>query len=55
MVRPLIACGPADLTPLCRVDDGQASLVKAFESGTGLDKGRSLVAKDLCLKSVATL
>ncbi|PCH42402.1 ribonuclease H2 subunit A [Wolfiporia cocos MD-104 SS10] len=37
------------------IDDGQASLVKAFESGVGLDKGRSAVAKDLCLKSVSTL
>ncbi|KAI0734131.1 ribonuclease H2 subunit A [Fomitopsis betulina] len=41
--------------PVQWVDEGQASLVKAFESGTGLDKGRCLVAKDLCLKSVASL
>lgn len=37
------------------IDDGQASLVKAFESGTGLDKGRCAVTKDLCIKSIAML
>ncbi|KZT00799.1 ribonuclease H2 subunit A [Laetiporus sulphureus 93-53] len=36
-------------------DDGQASLVEAFESGTGLDHGRCAVTKDLAIKSVATL
>ncbi|KAH9960851.1 ribonuclease H2 subunit A [Russula dissimulans] len=37
------------------IDDGQASLVKAFENGTGHDKGRCAVSKDLCLSSVGTL
>jgi len=33
-------------------DDGQASLIKAFESGKGLDKDRCAVTKDLHLRSV---
>ncbi|KAH9917844.1 ribonuclease H-like domain-containing protein [Fomitopsis serialis] len=37
------------------IDDGQASLTKAFESGTGLDKNRCAVAKDLCIRSVSSL
>ncbi|KAI9455999.1 ribonuclease H2 subunit A [Russula earlei] len=37
------------------IDEGQASLVKAFENGTGYDRDRSLVSKDLCLSSVGTL
>ncbi|CCM01387.1 uncharacterized protein FIBRA_03438 [Fibroporia radiculosa] len=36
-------------------DDGQASLIQAFESATGLDKGRCKITKDLCISSVATL
>ncbi|TFK40353.1 ribonuclease H-like domain-containing protein [Crucibulum laeve] len=36
-------------------DEGQASLVKAFESAQGLDKDRSVVTKDLQMISVATL
>ncbi|KAI0342862.1 ribonuclease H2 subunit A [Trametopsis cervina] len=36
-------------------DDGQASLIKAFESATGRDKDRSAFARDLCIKSVGTL
>ncbi|KAI0264412.1 ribonuclease H2 subunit A [Gloeopeniophorella convolvens] len=37
------------------IDDGQASLVKAFEEGTGRDKDRCAVAKDISLSSVGTL
>ncbi|KAI0367755.1 ribonuclease H2 subunit A [Pilatotrama ljubarskyi] len=37
------------------IDDGQASLMKAFESATGRDKDRCAVAKDLGLRSVGTL
>ncbi|KAI0001416.1 ribonuclease H2 subunit A [Russula compacta] len=37
------------------IDDGQASLMKAFENGTGHDKDRCAVTKDLCLSSVGTL
>ncbi|KAJ3562308.1 hypothetical protein NP233_g9658 [Leucocoprinus birnbaumii] len=36
-------------------DEGQASLVKAFETGKGLDKDRCFVTKDLQLSSVSTL
>ncbi|TFK28119.1 ribonuclease H-like protein [Coprinopsis marcescibilis] len=36
------------------IDEGQASLVKAFESGSGLDKDRSAVAKDLSLSSISS-
>jgi len=38
-----------------RTDEGQASLIKAFESGTGLDKGRCAVTRDLQIHSVDTL
>ncbi|KAI9060644.1 hypothetical protein FKP32DRAFT_1632731 [Trametes sanguinea] len=44
-----------DAHPVEWIDDGQASLIKAFESGTGRDKDRCAVAKDLSLKSVGTL
>ncbi|KAH8994956.1 ribonuclease H2 subunit A [Lactarius akahatsu] len=37
------------------IDDGDATLVKAFESGVGHDKGRCTVTKDLCLSSIGTL
>jgi len=37
------------------IDDGQASLIKAFESGSGGDKDRSAVTKDLSLSSVSSL
>jgi len=37
------------------IDDGDASLVKAFESATGLDKDRCVISKDLGLSSVGTL
>jgi len=40
---------------LHRTDDGQASLIKAFESGKGLDKDRCAVTKDLHLRSVDKL
>ncbi|KDR76195.1 hypothetical protein GALMADRAFT_121076 [Galerina marginata CBS 339.88] len=36
-------------------DEGQASLIKAFEGGQGLDKGRCAVARDLHIKSIDTL
>ncbi|KAG5644390.1 hypothetical protein DXG03_008618 [Asterophora parasitica] len=36
-------------------DEGQASLIKAFESGKGREKDRCAVARDLKLVSVATL
>ena len=39
----------------CRIDEGQASLVKAFETGKGLDKDRSAITKELHIKSVNTL
>ncbi|KAI0331912.1 ribonuclease H2 subunit A [Cubamyces sp. BRFM 1775] len=44
-----------DAHPVEWTDDGQASLVKAFESATGRDKDRCIVAKDLNLKSVGML
>ncbi|EAU85381.1 ribonuclease H2 subunit A [Coprinopsis cinerea okayama7 len=37
------------------IDEGQASLIKAFESGSGLDKDRSMVAKDLHLSTLSAL
>jgi len=37
------------------IDDGNASLVKAFENAAGHDKDRCVVSKDLCLSSVGTL
>ncbi|KAF8554404.1 ribonuclease HII [Imleria badia] len=36
-------------------NEGQDSLVMAFSSGQGRDKDRSLVTRDLCLRSVGTL
>ncbi|TDL16573.1 ribonuclease HII [Rickenella mellea] len=36
-------------------DEGQATLVKAFESAKGRDKGRCILAKELSLKSVGFL
>jgi hypothetical protein len=35
-----------------RIDEGQESLIKAFESATGRDKNRCIVAKDLSIRSV---
>ena len=40
---------------IVRTDEGQASLIKAFETSKGPDKDRCLVAKDLQLSSVNTL
>lgn len=40
---------------LHRIDDGQESLVKAFESAKGRDKDRCTVTKDLSIKSVGFL
>ncbi|PFH52972.1 hypothetical protein AMATHDRAFT_138731 [Amanita thiersii Skay4041] len=37
------------------IDDGQASLVKSFETGQGRDKDRCIVTKELKLTSVGTL
>ncbi|KAJ7494740.1 ribonuclease H2 subunit A [Mycena galericulata] len=37
------------------IDDGQASLIQAFESAKGREKDRSVVTKDLGLKSVGML
>ncbi|KAF8656204.1 hypothetical protein AX16_002640 [Volvariella volvacea WC 439] len=37
------------------IDEGQASLIKAFETGKGADKDRSTIAKDLKLFSVVDL
>ncbi|KAH9935251.1 ribonuclease H2 subunit A [Amylocystis lapponica] len=36
-------------------DEGQTSLIKAFETATGRDKARCAVTKDLHIKSVGTL
>ncbi|CDO73713.1 hypothetical protein BN946_scf185015.g41 [Trametes cinnabarina] len=44
-----------DAYPVKWIDDGQASLIKAFESGIGRDKDRCAVAKDLGLESVGML
>jgi len=40
---------------LRRTDEGQASLIKAFETGKGLDKDRCTVTKDLHIRSLDTL
>ncbi|KAF5377359.1 hypothetical protein D9757_007988 [Collybiopsis confluens] len=37
------------------IDDGQASLIKAFESAQGLDKGRCGLARELGIRSIAAL
>jgi len=44
-----------DAHPVQWIDEGQASLVKAFETSTGREKDRCSVARDLGLKSVGTL
>ena len=38
-----------------RIDEGQESLIKAFEGATGRDKDRCVVAKDLSIRSVGAL
>jgi hypothetical protein len=43
------------LIAYCRTDEGQTSLIKAFETGKGLDKDRDAVTKDLHIKSVNIL
>ena len=43
------------LITYCRTDEGQTSLIKAFETGKGLDKDRNAVTKDLHIKSVNIL
>jgi len=45
----------ASASQIVRTDEGQTSLIKAFETSKGLDKDRCLVAKDLQLSSVNTL
>jgi len=44
-----------NVNQIVRTDEGQTSLIKAFETSKGLDKDRCLVAKDLQLSSVNTL
>jgi hypothetical protein len=43
------------LVCLCRNDENQKGLVKSFETVAPIDKGRCMVAKDLCVHSVADL
>ena len=43
------------LDKLDRVDEGQAHLIQAFESGAGRDKNRCNMARDLGIKSVGSL
>ncbi|EPQ54108.1 ribonuclease HII [Gloeophyllum trabeum ATCC 11539] len=37
------------------IDEGEDSLIKAFESGTPRDQGRCTAAKDLCIRSIGML
>ena len=56
MVRSLISCiVMLNLILVCRIDEGQASLVQAFTSATGRDKDRCAVTKDLSLTSISML
>ena len=43
------------LTDNSRIDDGEASLIDAFQSSSGRDKDRCAVTKDLCIRSVGML
>ena len=43
------------LTKSFRIDEGQESLVKAFESASGREKDRCAVTRDLSIKSVGAL
>ena len=52
---PSVILFPDSLIVYCRTDEGQTSLIKAFETGKGLDKDRSAVNKDLHIKSVDIL
>jgi ribonuclease H2 subunit A len=55
-VKWSVACHCAGLCSRAhRTDDDQKALAKAFEGATGRDKDRSTVARDLALKTVATL
>lgn len=45
----------SQLTCRHRIDEGQKTLIKSFESVSGIDKGRSMVTKELGLSSVSTL
>lgn len=38
-----------------RIDEGQESLIKAFESAQGLDKDRCGLTRELGIRSIATL
>ena len=38
-----------------RIDEGQARLIQAFETGTGRDKNRCTIARDLGIKNVGSL
>lgn len=51
----LVVLFPDNLNAYCRTDEGQTSLIKAFETGRGLDKDRNAVTKDLHIKSVNIL
>jgi len=37
------------------IDDGQASLIKAFETAQGLDKDRCGLTRELGIRSIAAL
>lgn len=50
-----LTCLSNSVSSISRVDEGQASLIKAFEGGKGLDKDRSAVAKDLHISNVDLL
>lgn len=38
-----------------RIDEGQARLIQAFETGAGRDRNRCLIARDLGIKSLGSL
>lgn len=38
-----------------RIDEGQARLIQAFETGAGRDRNRSAIARDLGIKNVGYL
>lgn len=46
---------PTSPVPFHRIDEGQESLVKAFEGGKGREKDRCIVTKDLGIQSIGTL
>jgi ribonuclease H2 subunit A len=58
-VKWSVACHCAGLcvarSRALRTDDDQKALAKAFEGATGRDKDRCTVARDLALKTVASL